>query len=57
MDPNTVNAILFAEQIAALAAKTIADIASLVKGNSTKSTADIIADADASYQTIINGAK
>lgn len=54
MDPNTVQLIVFAESMAALLAKTIVDLKNVIAGSSTKPVADILADADASYQAIID---
>lgn len=54
MDPATVQLIVFAEQMAALSAKTIVDLKGVLTGSSTKPVADILADADATYQSIIN---
>jgi hypothetical protein len=53
MDPNTVNLIVFAEQMAGLLAKTIVDIKGVVSGSHTQSVDQILADADATYQSII----
>jgi hypothetical protein len=53
MDPNTINLIVFAEQMAALLAKTIVDIKGVVAGSHTQSVDEILADADATYQSII----
>lgn len=53
MDPKTLQLILFAEQMAALAAKTIADLRGVLSGSSDKTTDDILADADATYRGII----
>lgn len=57
MDPQTLQLIVFAEQMAALAAKTIADLKNVLTGGDTRSTDDILADADATYQQIIANAK
>lgn len=57
MDPNTLNLITFAEQMAALLAKTIIDLKNVISGSSTKAVEDILADADATYQQIISNAK
>lgn len=54
MDPNL---IIFAEQLAALLAKTIADIRAVISGANTKATDEILADADATYQQILANAK
>jgi len=55
MNPNTANLIVFAEQMAALLAKTIADIRSVISG--TGDPTAILNDADATYQQIIANAK
>jgi hypothetical protein len=57
LDPATISLIIFAEQMAALAAKTILQIRDLVSGNSGLSVDQILADADSNYQTVISGAK
>lgn len=57
MDPNTVNLIVFAEQMAALLAKTIVDLKNVISGSSTQTVDQILADADATYQTIITNAQ
>ena len=57
MDPKTVNLVIFAEQMAALLAKTVADISAVIKGESQKTADDILADADATYQQIIGQAQ
>lgn len=54
MDPNTVNLIVFAEQMAALLAKTIVDLKSVFSGSNTQTVDQILADADATYQGIIS---
>ncbi len=54
MDPNTVQLVIFAEQMAALLAKTVLDLKNVMSGGSTKPVADILADADATYQSIID---
>lgn len=54
MDPKTLQLILFAEQMAALAAKTIVDLKNVLSGSSQKSVDEILADADANYQSIID---
>lgn len=57
MDPNTVNLILFAENMAALLAKTIVDLKNVLQGSSTQTVDAILADADATYQQIIANVK
>lgn len=57
MDKSTVQLIVFAEQMAALAAKTIVDLKNVLTGNDARNTDDILADADATYQQIIANAK
>lgn len=56
MDPNTLNLIVFAEQMAALLAKTIVDLKGVISGSSTQAVDQILADADATYQQIIANA-
>jgi hypothetical protein len=57
MDPNTINLIVFAEQMAALLAKTIVDLKNVLSGSSAKAVDEILADADATYQQIITTAQ
>lgn len=57
MDPNTVQLIIFAEQMAALLAKTIVDLKNVIAGSSTKDTATILADADSEWNKIIANAQ
>lgn len=57
MDPKTLQLIVFAEQMAALAAKTIVDLKNVLTGNDARTTDLILADADATYQQIIANAK
>lgn len=57
MDPNTLNLIVFAEQMAALLAKTIVDLKNVISGSSTQAVDQILADADATYQQIITNAQ
>lgn len=57
MNPDTLKLILFAEQMAALLAKTIVDLKTTISGASVKTIDEILADADATYQQIINAAK
>ena len=49
--------IVFAEQMAALLAKTIVDIKNVLGGSSTQTVDQILADADSTYQNIITNAK
>jgi hypothetical protein len=57
MDPATVNLIVFAEQMAALLAKTIVDLKNVISGSNTQTVDQILADADATYQGIITAAQ
>lgn len=57
MDPNTINLILFAEQMATLLAKTIVDLKNVIANSNTKAVADIISDADAEWNKIIANAQ
>lgn len=57
MNPKTLQLIVFAENMAALAAKTIVDLKNVLTGSSSKTTDEILADADATYQGIIDAAK
>lgn len=57
MDPATLQLIVFAEQMAALLAKTIVDLKNVIGGSSTQSVDAILADADATYAKIIENAK
>lgn len=57
MDPKTLQLVLFAESMAALAAKTIADLRGLLSGASGKTADDILTDADNTYAGIIAAAK
>lgn len=57
MDPSTVNLVLFAEQMAALLAKTIFDLKTVLAGSNQKTVDEILADADSTYQQIIVNAK
>ncbi len=57
MDPKTLQLIIFAEQMAALAAQTITELKNLISGSSTKTVDQILSDADSTYQTVINNAK
>ena len=53
MDPNTVNLIVFAEEMAALLAKTIVDIRNVITNANTQATDQILADADATWNNIL----
>ena len=57
MDPATIQLIVFAEQMAALLAKTIVDLKNVIEGSSTKDVPTILNDADATYQKVIDAAK
>lgn len=57
MDPSTLQLIVFAEQMAALLAKTIVDLKNVIGGSSAKDVETILSDADATYQQIIENAK
>ena len=57
MDPATIQLIVFAEQMAALLAKTIVDLKNVIEGSSTKDVSTILDDADATYQKVIAAAK
>lgn len=57
IDPQTLQLILFAEQMSALAAKTVSDLKNVLTGNSDKTTDDILADADSTYNQIITNAQ
>lgn len=57
MDPNIINLITFAEQMAALAASTVAQIRNLISGSSTQTVDQILSDADTTYQQIITNAQ
>jgi hypothetical protein len=57
MDPNTVNLIVFAEQMAALLAKTIVDLKNVISGSNTQTVNQILTDADTTYQGIISAAQ
>jgi len=50
-------AVAFAEKLAGLAAKTISDIKSVLNGNSAKTITQIVDDADATYNAVIEEAK
>jgi hypothetical protein len=56
MNPQTVQLILFAEQLAALAAKTIMELRGVITGASGKTTEEILQDADNTYNQIIANA-
>jgi hypothetical protein len=55
VDPNTVQLVVFIEQMVALAAKTIVELKGVIAGSNTKTVDDILDDADATYQKIIDG--
>lgn len=57
MNPQTLQLVVFAEQMAALLAKTIVDLKNVIGGSSALSVDTILADADATYQKIIENAK
>lgn len=57
IDQQTLQLILFAEQMAALAAKTVSDLKNVLTGNSDKTADDILADADSTYNQIITNAQ
>ena len=57
MDTSTVNLIVFVEQMAALVAQTVSQIKNLITGSGGQTADQILADADATYQTIISQAK
>lgn len=57
MDPNTLGLIVLAEQLAALLAKTVSDIKSVVAGTHTQTTSQILDDADNKWDEIIANAK
>lgn len=57
IDAQTLQLILFAEQMAALSAKTVSDLKNVLTGNSDKTTDDILADADSTYNQIIANAR
>lgn len=57
MTPQQLQLILFAEQMAALAAKTIVDLKNVLTGNSAKTIDNILDDADSEYASIIATAK
>ncbi len=54
MNPDTIQLIVFAEQMASLLASTIVELKGVIGGSNTKPVADILADADATYQSIID---
>lgn len=57
MNPETIQLIVFAEQLAALLAKTVLDLRNVIQGSATQTVDQILADADATYQKIIDTAK
>lgn len=57
LNGDTLKLIIFAESMAALAAKAIVDLRSVIQGSNSQTTAQILDDADATYQKIIAAAK
>lgn len=57
MDPKTLNLVLYIEQMAALVAKSVVDLKNVMSGSSTKTAAQVLDDADATYRQIIADAK
>jgi len=57
MDADTLRLVLFAEQLAVLAAKAVADLRSVLHGSNVKAVSEILDDADATYNDIIAKAK
>ena len=57
MNPATIQLIVFAEQLAALLAKTVLDLRNVIQGSATQTVDQILADADTTYQKIIDAAK
>ena len=57
MDPKTLAAITFYEQLAGLVVKGFVDIKNLLSGSGGQTADQILADADATYQQIIDNAK
>ncbi len=57
MAASVLPAIIFAEQMAALAASTITQIRAVIDGSSTQTTDQILTDADSTYQSILTNAK
>jgi hypothetical protein len=57
MASETLALVVFAEQLAALAAQTVLQVRQVIEGSATQTTDQILSDADATYQTIIANAK
>lgn len=57
MDPETLKLAMFAEALAVLAAKTVADLSKVIHGSHTMEVSAILDDADATYNDIIARAK
>lgn len=57
MDPATAGLVVLAEQLAALLVKTITDIKNVASGASSRTTDQLLADADAQWDQIIANAK
>jgi hypothetical protein len=57
MDPKQVQLIIFIEEMIALAAKSVADLRLILANSHTQTVDEILADADATYQKIIDNAK
>jgi hypothetical protein len=53
MDPNILNLITFLEGLAGIVAKGIVDLKTTISGDSTKTTDQILADADSAYQQVL----
>lgn len=57
MDPKTLAGLVFVEELIALAAKTVADIRSVIQGSNTQTVDAILEDADAQYKLVIQNAQ
>ena len=57
MPPDTLKLVVFAEELAVLAARAVADLRSVIVGSNAKDVATILNDADATYNEIITRAK
>lgn len=57
MDADTLKLAVFAEELAVLAAKTISDLSKVIRDSHTKDVAEILDDADTTYNGIIARAK
>lgn len=57
MDAETLKLAVFAEEMAVLAAKAIADLRAVIHGSNEKPVSEILDDADATYKEIIERAK